>query len=188
MLKSESISIRKQRLMKWQSVLSAASENFSALKNSDLIAPEFLVRLQDFSMDEAAAPFAHGQSSKVYRGRYGSYEVAIKEVTCSVSQRKAIVEFASEMYALSRLRHPGIVQLFGVCIHQDERMFLLSEFCPMNLSRAVLAAQAEWNDCKREDVALQIAETMKHVHAHGMLHRDLKPANVLVAKDGQCKL
>lgn len=187
-LKSESIAIRKQRLKKWQSILAAASQNFSALRESDLVAPEFLVRLEDFSIDEEAGPFAMGHSSKVYRGRYGSYEVAIKEVTYSPSQRQPMVEFAREMYALSRLVHPGIVQLFGVCIHQDQRMFLLSEYCPVTLSRVVFAAAGQWDDDKRLNVAVQIAETMKHVHAHGLLHRDLKPANVLMGKDGQCKL
>ena len=188
MLKAESFFIRKQRLVKWQSLLASASENFSALRNSDLIPAEFLVRLQDFSMDETAGPFARGHSSKVYRGHYGHYEVAIKELKLSTFQQESIVEFARETYALSRLRHPGIVQLFGVCVDHRDRMFLISEFCPMALSRAVLAAPARWDDGKRVDVAMQIAATMAHVHSHGLLHRDLKPANVLLAKDGQCKL
>lgn len=139
-------------------------------------------------MDEAAGPFALGHSSKVYRGHYGHYEVAIKEVTLSAFQQESIVQFAREMYALSRLRHPGIVQLFGVCIDRSDRMFLISEFCPMTLSRAVMAAPSRWDNNKRADVAIQIAATMAHVHSHGLLHRDLKPANVLLAKDGQCKL
>ncbi len=37
-------------------------------------------------------------------------------------------------------------------------------------------------------IAIQVADTLHHVHQHGIVHRDVKPSNILVTPEGEARL
>ena len=54
-------------------------------------------------------------------------EIAVKKLSsCS---RQGEVEFKNELILISELQHTNLVQLFGFCIHGEERM-LIYEYMP----------------------------------------------------------
>ena len=96
----------------------------------------------------------------------------------SAAERAALVE--REARATARLRHPSIVTLHDVGVH-DGAPYLVLELLhgeslarrlrrplPLPVARAVMR---------------QVAAALAHAHAEGVLHRDLKPHNVIVTED-----
>ena len=94
-------------------------------------------------------------------------------------------DFIRELFSLSKLHHPGIMRLFGFCIEADERMFVVSEFCPHSLADMVLnrsssaggheaGVESAWTNTLRTRAAAQIAGAMAFVHEREILHRDIK--------------
>jgi serine/threonine-protein kinase len=90
--------------------------------------------------------------------------------------------FRKEALAISRLRHPNIVQLFESGESEGHPYFSL-EF----VEGGSLADQLDgrpWPSRKAASLVQTLAEAVQHAHQRNIIHRDLKPANVLLAADG----
>jgi WD40 repeat protein/tRNA A-37 threonylcarbamoyl transferase component Bud32 len=91
--------------------------------------------------------------------------------------------FLREARSVARLRHPGIVPVHEVGLHEG-LPFLVSDFV-QGLSLAdVLTGR---RPPPREAAALvtQVAETLHYAHTQGVIHRDVKPSNILLDDAGQ---
>ena len=114
-----------------------------------------------------------------------------------------------ELEVLSRLRHPRLLSLLGLCrdlpSHEGsvalvtelmERGSLFHCLHEDNASAATADAASDsgaWLGATgmtavRLRCALDVAEGMRFLHAMQVVHRDLKSANVLVDGDGRCKI
>ncbi|MEM7310446.1 MAG: serine/threonine-protein kinase [Planctomycetota bacterium] len=121
--------------------------------------------------------------------------------------------FRREAEALARLRHPGIVSVYGVG-EEDGIPFYAMELveggsleralgrlrgrAPESLTARDLAPahggpdrgrsdQGTWVDaCVR--LALQLARALDHAHGRGVIHRDVKPSNVVLSREGGARL
>src|SRR5262249_20933430 len=130
---------------------------------------------------------AAGGMGVVYRAsRLGlAKSVAIKFLhrsQATVANRRQ--RFEREAVALSRLRHPNLVQVIdyrehedspylGIDLPQGEAVRQLLDRGPLAPSRAV-------------HIARQLLAGLDSAHASGVVHRDLKPENVLlVGKPGE---
>jgi WD40 repeat protein/tetratricopeptide (TPR) repeat protein/tRNA A-37 threonylcarbamoyl transferase component Bud32 len=130
-----------------------------------------------------------GGSSVVYRARQArpARVVALKVLLAgghSDAERRA--RFLAEADAFARLRHPNIVQIHQVGIH-DGLPFLALEYVDggnlaQKLNGTPLPPRAA------ADLLAQLAEAVEFAHRSGVVHRDLKPSNVLLAKDGTPKI
>ncbi|CAB3398517.1 unnamed protein product [Caenorhabditis bovis] len=91
-----------------------------------------------------------------------------------------------EANLVNGLRHPNIVQLFGVCPEQS-KFGLLLELCEGGSLRTVYQTATEKIIPFRVliDWAKQIASGMEYLIGQGYVHRDLKADNILV-KDEVC--
>jgi serine/threonine protein kinase len=91
-----------------------------------------------------------------------------------------------EADAISRLKHPNIVQLFDV-IDCDQQVCLAMEFVGggslARLVRGQPRPPAEAAECVRK-----LADAMQYAHEHQIIHRDLKPSNILLTGDGNPKI
>ncbi|TAJ25132.1 MAG: tetratricopeptide repeat protein, partial [Planctomycetota bacterium] len=131
-------------------------------------------------------------------------QVALK--VCEAASGRASERFRREIEQHTRLRHPGLVAVLDAGAVDGVPYFAMEyvdgEGLDAKLARlratpvAPAARPAEQllpghargyveAACR---IAVELARTLAHVHAHGVVHRDVKPANVLVARDGRVLL
>jgi len=113
--------------------------------------------------------------------------VAIKPLPDeSLGDPDAVARFEREAKALSRVSHPGIVQVFDYG-EASGRYYLVMEYSSgMSLSELVRQNVAVPTQ-RAADCIRQAATALQHPHERGLVHRDLKPGNLLVDVDGQVK-
>lgn len=92
-------------------------------------------------------------------------------------------KFRQEMEALSRLDHPGIVQLLDTGELLDGRPYLVMQYVEGVLLRSLI--RPEGMDVDRAAALIkQIGDALSAAHGHGVLHRDLKPENIMIQSPG----
>mmetsp|Transcript_69934 Transcript_69934/g.158087 ORF Transcript_69934/g.158087 Transcript_69934/m.158087 type:complete len:579 (-) Transcript_69934:382-2118(-) len=137
-----------------------------------------------------------GASAAVYRGTFAlDTKVAVKRLhaitEANDDARDSVgLLFAQEASLLSRLSHPNVVRFFGVSLAEDT-LLLVTEFCPSNLHKVLVASKRTGLAIHASQVlglALGVATGMAYLHANQVVHRDLKPENVLLSSKGVVKL
>ncbi|KAJ1282913.1 hypothetical protein BS78_03G087800 [Paspalum vaginatum] len=147
----------------------------------------------DLSKLEIRGKFATGRHSRVYSGRYGGREVAIKMVSQPEEDATLATElerqFASEVALLLRLHHPNIISFVAAC-KKPPVFCIITEYMAGGSLRKYLHQQ-EPHSVPIELVlklALDIARGMSYLHSQGILHRDLKSENILLGEDMSVKV
>jgi serine/threonine protein kinase/tetratricopeptide (TPR) repeat protein len=109
--------------------------------------------------------------------------VAIKVVQPRADfPRAAPTEFLEEARRLARLRHPGIVAVHDVGVH-DGQVYTVADFIDgPDLGRWLVSRRPSWPDAARLTAA--VADALAHAHERMIVHRDVKPANILLSTDG----
>ncbi|EKX41286.1 hypothetical protein GUITHDRAFT_44538, partial [Guillardia theta CCMP2712] len=121
-----------------------------------------------------------GQDKSVYRGWWGSRDVAI------VRFRSGNID--TEAGAMLRLsRHPHLITLYGFTTDAFGSKFLIEELAPLGSLDVVaenLAQELRADETGRQSIFLdilhQISSGMHGVVDAGLLHRDLSLRNILV--------
>jgi serine/threonine-protein kinase len=118
----------------------------------------------------------------VYRAR----QIALNRVVALKMLRDGLAtnagdraRFRSEAEAISRLRHPNIVQIYevGECHSQP---FLALEFIDGGALDQFIAGQP-LPPRLASSLVETLARAVHYAHIQGVVHRDLKSANVLLA-------
>jgi serine/threonine protein kinase/tetratricopeptide (TPR) repeat protein len=87
-----------------------------------------------------------------------------------------------EARRLARLRHPGIVTVHDVGIHEGQ-VFVVSDYLEgPDLSAWLRANRPAWPEAAW--IVAAVADALAHVHAQLIVHRDVKPANILLTAEG----
>lgn len=138
---------------------------------------------------EILSELGRGGMGVVYLARQGSSGrlVALKMVLAGLHADRIVRErFRTEAVAVSRLRHPGIVQVLDVGECQGIPYLALEYLGGGNLLRKVVGVDRSEQDAVRLVAAL--ARAVQYMHERGVLHRDLKPQNVLLTTEGAPKI
>lgn len=107
--------------------------------------------------------------------------VAIKKMTDALqSHQKAV---ARECSVLSRVRHPNLVQFYGIMAHQPLR--IITEFCAGGVAFELLhnmQEEIELSIRQQVKMLLDVSLAMDYLHAFDpmIIHRDLKSLNLLM--------
>jgi serine/threonine protein kinase len=114
--------------------------------------------------------------------------VALKVLTPEqASDPQILARFQNEARSAARLSHPGIVQVFSAGEH-DGIYYIAFEFVEgMNL-RSHVEQHGPLSVAEALGYVLQVAESLEHANARGVIHRDIKPSNIIVTPDGRTKL
>jgi WD40 repeat protein/tRNA A-37 threonylcarbamoyl transferase component Bud32 len=94
--------------------------------------------------------------------------------------------FLAEAETIARLRHPNIVQIYGLGDH-DGRPYFEMEYIEGG-SLAGRLSGTPWAPESAARMVAVLALAIGDAHQLGIVHRDLKPANVLLTVDGEPKV
>jgi serine/threonine protein kinase len=95
--------------------------------------------------------------------------------------------FLREARAVARLRHPGIIQIFGLD-EQDGVVFLALEYVGGGSLRARIRSEGPMPPDQAARLVLQLAQAVHAAHGQDIIHRDLKPSNILLDENGTPKI
>ena len=124
-----------------------------------------------------------GQYGQVYRGRCLKTQeiVAIKELSLrTVSTHR----FIRELRALSRSRHPNLVNLVGVEYFPEGR-YLILEYCDRGTLRDCINDECFDSIQLKLQLIQDVLRGLSYLHEHGICHCDLKPENILLAQGAE---
>ena len=125
-----------------------------------------------------------GGFGSVYLGYDSQLEryVAIKVLRGGARAASAGDETALlEAKRLAQLRHPGIVAIHDIGVH-DEQYYFVSDYLEgPDLGRWLREHRPTWHEAV--SIIAAIADALAYAHARLIVHRDIKPANILFAAD-----
>jgi len=108
--------------------------------------------------------------------------VAIKMLRAGSGHPAGAELCRQEARRLASLRHPGIVAVHDIGVHQGQ-MYIVSDYVEgPDLHSWMRDHRASWSESAR--IAAAVSDALSHAHARRVVHRDVKPANIILA-DGQ---
>jgi WD40 repeat protein/predicted Ser/Thr protein kinase len=143
----------------------------------------------DFGDYELVEEIGRGGMGVVYRARQRSLDrvVAIKRMVFGPGSDPDLVKrFRAEAVSAAALRHPNIVAIHEVGVHEGQHFFVMDHVQGQSLAHLVTAGPLP---ARRAAGYLKtLAEAVHYAHEHGILHRDLKPSNVLIDEQDQPRI
>jgi serine/threonine protein kinase len=125
---------------------------------------------------------ATGAMAYVYRATQSADppEVALKVLSPHIARHKtAAARFHREANAVSKLRHPGVVKIYGWGV-DGEMPFIAMELLAGDDLFAVLARQGRVPQERAARLMTSVCQGLEAAHEAGVVHRDLKPENIQV--------
>lgn len=165
-------------------VIAALSQRMGALV-PELAPPRQQPALFQWGHLDVIEAIGTGASAQVYRAYDPllDVEVALKLSRPDLGTR-ASAEWIGEARRLARLRHPNVVAVHGVDIH-DGRAGLWLDLVDGETLAAYGQRRGPLPARELCLVGLELCNGLAAIHQAGLLHRDLKPANLLRERNGR---
>ncbi len=136
-----------------------------------------------FGNYHVTAEIGSGGFGKVYQGTHAiltERTVSIKLLHAHLGELEERERFLQEARILERLKHPNILHIFDVGIHEGFP-YIVAEYAPHGSLRNLIKEYAPRP--VPTDIALnvltQIGHALSYAHQQNIIHRDLKPENIL---------
>ncbi len=113
-------------------------------------------------------------------------KVVINVVKDNFSHNQGAIErFVTEIQAISKFQHNGIVKVSDVNI--DSLFYIVMEYIDgESLMSVKNKRKFSWKEMLK--IAIEICDAIKYAHEHGVIHRDLRPDHIRIAKDDTVKI
>uniref|UniRef100_A0A7N0ULH1 Protein kinase domain-containing protein n=1 Tax=Kalanchoe fedtschenkoi TaxID=63787 RepID=A0A7N0ULH1_KALFE len=128
----------------------------------------------------------NGSHGRVYRAvlHRGKLVAAVKKT--KGGRKRELSPADNEIEILSKVRHPGLVNLVGFCVHSDGEKLIVVEYMPNGTLHHLLHTRKKavgWR--KRVGLALEVARAIHSLHSANppVIHRDIKSSNVLLDRN-----
>ena len=135
------------------------------------------------------ARLGKGAMGTVYRATdtQSGREVALKVISSELVVDPDMLErFKREGEALSKLKHPNIVEFLDAFQHDEHYVIVMEYVSGGSLHELIRKGPLPIDRANR--IALELCDALIRSHHLNIIHRDLKPENVLLAEDGTPKL
>lgn len=129
-----------------------------------------------------------GAMGSVFRGTDLKLErpVAIKLLAPEHCRKpKVLARFEREANLMTTLRHPNIIQLFGVGRRGALPFIVMQYLEGMTLGDVTKMRGGKLTPAETLFVVKQVAAGLSFVHHNGLVHRDIKPQNVFMSPGGR---
>ena len=139
-----------------------------------------------FGSFKAVAKLGAGTMGEVFLAEHQRIErrAAIKVL---VPERTRDAETVRRLFiearAISRIRHPGVVEVYDFDVHRNGRAYMVMEYLGGETLADRLARRGSlaWTSACR--IARLVADAIGAAHEKKIIHRDLKPGNVRLLSD-----
>ena len=139
---------------------------------------------------ELRARIGEGSYGEVYRAWDPQLqrEVALKILKLrGTNEDEAYETTLREARALARVRHPNVVQVYGVDRHEG-RLGFWSDYIRGSTLQALVTAHGPFNAHEAVLIGIDLCRAVSAVHGAGLLHRDIKPSNAMREAGGRILL
>ncbi|MCC6998582.1 MAG: protein kinase [Deltaproteobacteria bacterium] len=127
-----------------------------------------------------------GGMGAVFEGRHELLDnrVAIKVLLPELSSdADAVKRFFNEARAATRVKHPGITQIFDFGTAKDGSAYFVMELLDGESLAARLRRQPRLTVAEQAAIGRQISGILAAAHQAEIVHRDLKPDNIFLTRD-----
>lgn len=116
--------------------------------------------------------------TKVYKGKYGKIDVAVKRVNTEDLDKKAETEI--ERYTDMTSSNSKNIVRYLHAKQEGSHLLIVLELCDYNLAEYLKKQTSSFD---HRDVLWQITEGLHYLHEFKILHLDIKPENILIKVD-----
>ncbi len=114
---------------------------------------------------------------------------AVKILRKELSSNAEVVQrFFDEAYAATRIRHPGIIEVYDFGYADDGVAYLAMELLEGITLRQRLDQKQVLPEAEAVAIARAVADALAAAHAAGIIHRDLKPDNIFLVGGDRPKI
>lgn len=146
--------------------------------------PEWLIPYSDLTFQKKLGQGAFGV---VFRGKWRTAPVAIKQSTILAVDQDALEDFKQEaLLMLSLQPHPNCVQVLGICVHETN-VYVILELCPQGSLESLLKS-GNLSVERKLKIISGFAAGVAHLHENGIIHRDLAARNILIGDGDVAKV
>lgn len=92
------------------------------------------------------------------------------------------LRFEREATAAQQLTHPNLAAIFHSGIGKQGIPYLVMEYLEGTDLEKLIKAEKCIDVPRAVDIFIQIAESLEHAHAKGIIHRDVKSSNIIIQK------
>lgn len=119
-------------------------------------------------------------------------EVAVKELRIpdglpERERAERVARVMREAEVTARIRHPGIVAVHDLLVHDGKPWIVMEPLHGHDLSEEI-STYGPMAPPLVADIGARVLEALSEAHSHGVQHRDVKPGNVFLTDEGRVVL
>lgn len=127
-----------------------------------------------------------GSTSTVYRAlcRADGQYYACKVIDCQLIEERfqgMMEQFQTEIEALRKLRHPGIIRLYDVYI-SPQKIYIVMELMEGGELFDYVVQKGTLTEDEAAKIVRDVTSALVYMHENNIVHRDLKPENLLLKR------
>jgi serine/threonine protein kinase len=184
---NEELEIEKIKSNRLQSELNKL-RNIKEKQNSKILL-QFINKISLNSLG-LGKKIGQGGFSEIYESEWLGIPVAVKIIFDPNITEALLEEFNNEIEKLFILRHPYIIQLYGIC--DKQKLAVVTELATKGSLFDYLHKNPKTKNNLSLDfknkMAKQLISTMAYIHSRGYVHRDLKTQNILLDQNLDMKM
>ena len=186
----EELEIEKRKVSKLESELNKLKNMKGNVNSKQLLQ---FVNIIPYSSLGLGKKIGQGGFSEIYESQWLGVPVAVKVIFDPKITEELKEEFNNEIEKLFILRHPYIIQLYGITDKdKSQKLAVITELAPKGSLFDYLHKNPKTkNNLSLEfknKISKQLICTMAYIHSRGFVHRDLKTQNILLDKNLDMKM